>query len=270
VPNWTCSSFNETMTIRMSEEVSKKIEERDQAVELSRKMSQTRLSFHNRRKEIEDQVSALEGRIKRLQKEDQEVTRKIIKTHEKTEETLQNKRRKQMDLEYKQALKAFREAELKHMKEKIANERRSIKAGVHQAVLKNQRMKLNTVLDVKADNYKNKLIKEDINKKENVKAQALRKSVVNTHEKVRTIALGKQIGDMNTFTMKNISRIDEDSQKYEQLSKKYEELAQLEQTMLDHLGKTYDAHKNKINELEKVFTMKVQPGVLNRKKSVGR
>jgi len=45
--------------------------------------------------------------------------------------------------------------------------------------------------------------------------------------------------------------------------------------MLDNLGKTYDLHKNKIQELEKVFTMKVQPregasNLLMRKKSVGK
>ena len=275
VPNWTCTSFNERLTVRMSDEVAKKIEERDQAVELNMKISQAALSFHTRRKEIEDQVVALEERIKMLQKEERNVTRKIIKTHEKTEQTLENKRRKQLDLEAKLALKALREAELKQRQEKVSTERRNSKAGVSQAVLRNQRAKVNTVLDVKLDNYKNKLIKEDINKKEGMKAQALRQSVVNTHEKVKTNTLGKEIGEMTRWTKKNISRIDTDSQKYEELSKKYEELAAKEQAMLDNLGKTYDLHKNKIQELEKVFTMKVQPregasNLLMRKKSVGK
>jgi len=253
----TSNVMNET--VRMMERVSKKREERNQVHGLNSKVYQAAASSSLKRKEMEKQVAALESRIQRLKQEEREVTRRIMKTNEKTEKTLQIKMRKQEELEAKRQLQAMREKELQKKQEKILNERKNNRASVRQAVLNNQRAKHNTVLDVKAENYQQKLIKEDINRKQAAKYQSIKSKINNLHEELKTRKFGKEINNMQTSTFKNMINIDNDAIECEELSKRYQELTNMEQAMVENLGRTYDLHHHKIVQLEKLFTMKVEP-----------
>jgi len=131
--------------------------------------------------------------------------------------------------------------------------------------LNTYRSKHNAVLDAKLENYNQKLIKEEITKMVNDRNQMLKKQIMDCKDQIKSKKLGKETNQLNKVITKCVRQIDDDSQTLENLNKKYQELAELEQVMLDNLGKTYDMHKSKIIELEQVFTMKVEPNIERRK-----
>ena len=259
------NSLNVSQTARLSDVVNQKTEERLQVGALSSKMNEAAMSSRAKRKEIEDQVALLENRINRLKKEEDEMMRKIAKTNEKTQITLMNKKRKQEDLNAKLLYKEQKEEEMRKLREKIANERKSVRSGVRQAQLNTYRSKHNAVLDAKLENYNQKLIKEEIKKRVDDRNQTIIKTVNDMRDQIKSKKLGKETTQLSKVITKCAKQMDCDSQMLENLNKKYQHLAELEQVMLDNLGKTYDMHKSKIMELEEVFTMKVEPNVERRK-----
>jgi len=259
------NSLNVSQTARLSDVVNQKTEERLQVGALSSKMNEAAMSSRAKRKEIEDQVALLENRINRLKKEEDEMMRKIAKTNEKTQITLMNKKRKQEDLNAKLLYKEQKEEEMRKLREKIAKERKNVRSGVRQAQLNTYRSKHNAVLDAKLENYNQKLIKEEIKKRVDDRNQTIIKTVNDMRDQIKSKKLGKETTQLSKVITKCAKQMDCDSQMLENLNKKYQHLAELEQVMLDNLGKTYDMHKSKIMELEEVFTMKVEPNVERRK-----
>ena len=236
----------------------KKIEEKCKAVEVNKQIMKESLDCREQRKEIESQVTALETRIAKLKHEEEEVMKRVQKVKEDTEKTMENKKRRQEDLLLKEQFYKQKQEEMRKRKEKATNIRVNVKTNVHQAKINNLENKYNTALHVKTDNNNYKSIKETIEKQKSEKNKMLVRRVSELHESVKAKKIDKEINGMNKFTEKSVNQMNKDKETAEKLAKRYQELADYEQEMLERLGRTYELHKSQVSELEQISTMRVE------------
>ena len=244
----------------MSELALKRMEESKEIFIESKNTGKESLIAELGRKELENHVRILENRLMKLRIEEKNMHKKILDTSDKTEKTLQSKLRHQEELTEKEMKRTDLERQLEQKRQELNNKRES---DTNTRKMKTQMMlqgKLSIATDVKD-------IKQDARS---------RKDSNKTHYLSQSTQLIQKIrGDDNS---RKSERLDKENQKKtmaktqfngrlntnketkQNLESKLKELEEKEQFMIEKLKQTYDLHKNKYQEFQKVFNTKVLIG----------
>jgi len=216
----------------------------------------------NQRKEIEHQVTALETRIKRLQMEERQMIKKINETASKTEKILEAKKRHQEELHNKYLQNKAREEYLEKRRQEINQQRNEVKSHLRDAIIGTYKTKHDIAYTVKQENNYIKMLKEQ-KEQETLEKNKERIKQLNAQHQDFLVKHNRKISGNDA---KYYERLEEEKRKIYDLNDKYQELEKQEQALLQKLSATYNLHKAKIDQLEKVFSLKVsatEPVTLN-------
>ena len=211
------------------------------------------------RKTLEKQVEILENRLNKLKAEENVMSKKIKDTTSKTENILTSKRRRQDELVMRDLRNKKREEDLNRKKMELLREREENRNNLKKSKLYNFKNKHDVAYTMKVDNAYHKALKDDFKRRREERNKELISKVQGVSNLSMSIRQCKDLSKKDDVNHKYADRVEKDKEKADLLAAKCKELERQEHQMLEKLSQTYNLHKEKIVELEKAFTMRVQP-----------
>jgi len=211
------------------------------------------------RKTLENQVAILENRLNKLKAEENIMSKKIKETTQKTDKILVSKRRRQDEIDMKEARTKKREEDLERRRLDLLKEREENRNSLKKSKLYNFKNKHDVAYSMKADNAYHKALKDEFKRRRDERNKEMISKVQNGLNISSTMRQSKDFIKREDVGHKYVERIEKDKEQADLLAAKCKELERQEHQMLEKLSQTYNLHKEKIVELEKAFTMRVKP-----------
>ena len=244
----------------MSEVALKRMEESKEIFIESKNTGKEALIAELGRKELENHVRILENRLMKLRIEEKNMQKKILDTSDKTEKTLQSKLRHQEDLTEKQMRRSDLERQLDQKRQELNNKRESdtnSRKMKTQMMLQGKQSIATDVKDIKQDARSRK----DSNKTDYLSQSAqLIQKIRGDDNSRKSERLDKENEKKMMAKTQFHGRLNTNNETKQTLENKLKELEEQEQFMIEKLKQTYDLHKNKYQEYQKVFNTKVLVG----------
>ena len=207
------------------------------------------------RKELKQQVFALENRLRRLQLEEQRTQKKIKETSEKTYRTLCNKQRHCDDLRNKSANKTRNGLELNQRRQSLHIQRtqhlNSKKESVEDMLRTRQQAADTVKLEIK---HARAMQNQDQTNQTQRNADLIRNI---KDDQQQSIEKRKDMARVqrNQSTQSYRSRVNAEKSEAEQLEARLSDLAVLEEQLVANLNRTYALQRSKEEELERTANL---------------
>jgi len=223
----------------------------------SKMLGGDQLENHIQRKEMETHVLVLENRIKKLQMEDMQITKKIYLTSEKTEIILENKKRHHEKLTIKEERARKLEQEVLTRQQHLQVYKEQVKEKLNTAQLEKFRSKHDLASTMKEESGLHRTLKQELREAQEKKIREMVEKRHQERQQKETINQVKVIDKREQAKQSYKSKAEQNQIKKQELADKCKQLENIEQRLLEKLSNTYSVHKAKVQQMEKAFNIKV-------------
>ena len=252
----------------MSPALQGRFQKLEQTSELSRKTANEMIETLKDKKDLEQKVSTLENRIKRLKFEDDVMLKKINATSEKTNKIMSYKKRRQVHLLEKELRANNKNKFVEKQREEFNQERSSRQESIRGSQDEMLRFKYDVGQYMRHQNEEGSTRKRQNEIARNEKNLLTIARVRSAERELQDVRQEKEDANRNELIRNYVEKMKVEKNRTGGLGSRLENLARLEDELFSKLSQTQALHKAKYNELEKTFNLKVTSSALEEANGV--